>query len=118
MLGIPKYKPQFFSDAISFLNINKHYCESALHKTFSTYYVQWNTEFNEWNNDGLIIIVIDSIQYEFTAFQLSEYSMTINTIDLSKKLDWYGADDEIPLIWKEAPFDQFNVLKGKLMIFF
>ena len=44
--------------------------------------------------------------------------MTINTIDLSKKLDWYGADDEIPLIWKEAPFEQFNVLKGKLMIFF
>ncbi|WP_162819922.1 hypothetical protein [Kordia sp. SMS9] len=113
MLGIPKYKPQYFSHAIPFLKKNKHFLLHVLDKKISNYYVQWNTEFNEWNADGPIILIIDEIQYEFTAVQLCDYSMTINKIDLSKKLDWYGAGDEMPLIWKESAFNHLNIIQGK-----
>ncbi len=45
MLGIPKYNPKYFSDAISFLKKNKDFLLQALDKKINSYYLQWNTEF-------------------------------------------------------------------------
>lgn len=75
-----------------------------------SYYVQWETNEDAWNKDGPIILQIAQNQYEFTAYQLDEYSLTINTIDRTQKLDWYRSGDEMPLIWKKNPFEEINVV--------
>ena len=61
----------------------------------------WDEKENEWFPDGPVILEIDNSQYEFTANKLDEFSLTINSINLDEKLDWYGMGQEIPLSWKE-----------------
>lgn len=113
LLGIPNYSPKFFTKAHSFLEKNRDFLLHALNKKISSYYVQWNTDFDAWNEDGPIVVMIDETQYEFTAFKLEEYSITVQEIDLSKPLNWYDAGDEIPLVWRKNTFDAINPITGK-----
>lgn len=113
MLGISKYKPIFFRDSILFLNSHKETLMNLIGENISEYYVQWDTSQDEWNEDGPIILIVNDNQYEFTAYQLDMFSLTINKIDLNQKLDWYGSGDEIPLIWKKDAFENLNHILGK-----
>lgn len=73
----------------------------------------WDTNRNEWNTDGPIIFRISNKNYEFVSYKLDEFSITINTIDLSIKLDWYGMGDELPLVWKKNALTEINQHLGK-----
>lgn len=113
MLGIQKYKPIFSTTTSQFIEKHKKDLQHLIGKKVNCYYLQWETKEDRWNEDGPIILKIGKSQYEFTAFQLDEYSLTINQIDLSKELNWYGATDEIPLIWKKNAIDEMNILLNK-----
>ena len=101
MLGIPTYEPNFFDDANLFLKTQKDKFEKLIGKSISRFWVMWNEKENEWYPDGPVILEIDGDHYEFCAYQLDDFSFTLNTIDLRDKLDWYGMGDELPLSWKE-----------------
>lgn len=113
MLGIKNYKPNYFTNAIAFLNAHKNKLLSIKGKRIDAYYLQWDLKEDEWNKDGPIILLIDEQQYEFTAFQLDQYSLTINQIDISNPLDWYGAGTEFPLEWRKNPMEEINKVLGK-----
>ena len=113
MLGIKKYQPNFSTTAAQFLDQHKDELKALIGKQIDHYFLQWETNENTWNADGPIILKIGTSQYEFTAFQLDEYSLTINKINLSEKLDWYGAGDEMPLIWNKNPIREINELLNK-----
>ncbi|UUC45135.1 hypothetical protein [Flavobacterium cerinum] len=101
MLGIPNYKPNFHTSAADFKNAFNATLFELIGKRIEKFWVMWNTKQNEWFNDGPIVLEIDGKRYEFTAFQLDEFSLTIDTFNLKDKLDWYGMGDDLPLIWKE-----------------
>lgn len=113
MLGIKGYKPNFSTSAIEFINKHKSDLQHLIGKKIKCYYLQWETKENSWNEDGPIILEVDKVQYEFTAYQLDEFSLTLNKINLSNKLDWYGAKDEMPLVWKKNPINELNVCLDK-----
>lgn len=113
MLGIKEYKPNFSTTTSQFIDKHKDELQYLIGKQINSYYLQWETNGNAWNTDGPIILNIGTNQYEFTAFKLDEYSLTINEIKLSEKLDWYGAEDEMPLIWKKNPINEINILLNK-----
>lgn len=112
MLGISKYQVNLFDDALLFEEANKKALLETLGYGIDRYYVQWHTDRDEFNEDGLIVLIINDKQYEFTAFQL-DYSLTVDQIDLSKELDWYGAGAEMPLWWKMNAFENVNSILGK-----
>ena len=112
MLGIKNYKLNIFEDTQALKKRYPILFEDLISKSVYTYYVQWHTDRNEWNTDGPIVLIIDNTQYEFTAHQL-DYSLTINTINLSEKLDWYGSGDEMPLVWKKNAFEHTNTILNK-----
>jgi len=112
MLGITKYQINLFDNALLFEEANKKALLETLGCCIDRYYVQWHTDRDEFNEDGPIILIINGNQYEFTAFQL-DYSLTINKIDLSGKLDWYGSGAEMPLVWKKNAFNEINTILGK-----
>lgn len=101
MLGITTYKPNFFDDANLFLNTHKDKFEKLIGKPISRFWVMWDEKENERNPYGPVILEIDNDNYEFCAYRLDDFSFTLNTIDLTEKLDWYGMGDEMPLSWKE-----------------
>lgn len=115
MLGIKGYKPNFSTTTSQFIDKHKEELQKLIGEQIGCYYLQWETRESQWNEDGPIILQIGLNQYEFTAFKLDEFSLTINEINLSEKLDWYGADDEMPLIWKKNPINELNtILNGKI----
>ena len=101
MLGIPTYEPNFFNDADLFLKTQKDKFEKLIGKPIARFWVMWDENENEWYPDGPVILEIDGDNYEFCAYQLDDFSFTLNKIDLTGKLDWYGMGDELPLSWNE-----------------
>jgi hypothetical protein len=116
MLGIPTYKPKFHNSAVSFkIEFDKTLSE-LIGKNIDRFWVMWETKENEWQADGPIILEIDGKRFEFTAYQLDEFSLTINSFELTDKLDWYGMGSEMPLIWKENGKAELTKNLGKLII--
>ncbi|WP_162051335.1 hypothetical protein [Pontibacter pamirensis] len=88
MLGIPSYAPKFFYDVELFKRTFQETLQNLIGKTITRFWVMWDDMENEWYPDGPVILEIDNNRYEFTAYQLDELSLTINTINLDEKLDW------------------------------
>jgi len=101
MYGIPNYKPNFHYEAESFFNEFNEALSILIGKKISRFWIMWDVNHNEWLKDGPVILEIDGDKFEFNNSGMSEFSLTINAIDLNIKLDWYGSGDEMPLIWKE-----------------
>ena len=101
MLGISTYKPNFHSTAESFKKEFDRILSEVIGKKIERFWVMWDTKENERLADGPIVLEINEKRFEFTAYQLDEFSLTINSFELTEKLDWYGMGDEMPLIWKE-----------------
>lgn len=101
MFGITTYEPNFFDDANLFFKTQKDKLGKLIGKSISRFWIMWDEKENEWYPDGPVILEIDGNNYEFCAYQLDDFSFTLNTIDLAEKLDWYGMGDELPLNWKE-----------------
>lgn len=112
MLGIRDYEPNFFREADTFNKVLGDTLLKLIGKPVDDYWLMWETKENEWYNDGPVILKIDNRQFEFTAHQLDEFSLTVNQIDLNQKLDWYGAGDEIPLIWKSKCHSAIDQIIG------
>ena len=116
MLGIPTYKPKFHNSAESFkIEFDKTLSE-LIGKNIDRFWLMWETKENEWQTDGPIILEIDGDRFEFTAYQLDEFSLTINSFELTEKLDWYGMGSEMPLIWKENGNSELTKNLGKPIV--
>lgn len=101
MLGIPNYKPQYLINPETFYENFHTQLTRLIGKTIDRFWIMWDDRRNEWHPDGPIIIEIEGINFEFSANECVEFSLTINDINLKEKLDWYDMGDELPLSWKE-----------------
>ena len=101
MLGISKYNPKFHTTAESFKSEFNQILSELIGKRIERFWVMWETKESEWLTDGPIVLEIDGKRFEFTAYKMDEFSLTINSFELTDKLDWYGMGTEMPLIWKE-----------------
>ena len=101
MLGISTYKPNFHTSAKKFKNEFDQILFGLIGKKIERFWLMWDVKENEWLADGPVILEIDGKRFEFTVYQIAEFSLTINSFELSDKLDWYGSGNEMPLIWKE-----------------
>lgn len=115
MLGIPSYKPKFHRNGKSFKNEFEKTLTELIGKKIERYWLMWNLNENEWLADGPVVVEINGQRFEFTAYQLDDFSMTVNSFELSEKLDWYGSGDEMPLAWKENPKTELNKNLNKVV---
>ena len=116
MLGISSYKPNFHSTAESFKKEFDRILSEVIGKKIEHFWVMWDTKENEWLTDGPIVLEINGKRFEFTAYQLDEFSLTINSFELTEKLDWYGMGDEMPLVWKKNGKSELNKNLNKEII--
>lgn len=113
MLGIPNYEPYFYNNTDTFIKVFGDQLLDTIGLTLDDYWLMWQTIENERYNDGPVILKIANRQYEFTAYQLDEFSITVDQIDLNEKLDWYGLGDDLPLTWKNQADVDMNKLIGR-----
>jgi hypothetical protein len=112
MPGIQKYKPNFFQEAGAFNKVHGNTLSALIGKSIDDYWLMWKTKEDEWLSDGPVILKINNRQFEFTVYQLSDFSLTIDQIDLDQQPDWYGAGDEIPLTWKSHSSSDIDKILG------
>lgn len=113
MLGIPDFEPNFFNRTDTFIKVFHDQLAKTIGLTLEDYWLMWHTVEDDWYNDGPVVFKIANRQFEFTAYKLDEFSLTFDQIDLNKKLDWYGAGDDIPLVWKNKGNADINKLIGR-----
>lgn len=113
MFGIENYEPIFFDKVEIFKKVLGSQLSKAIGKTIDDYWLMWDSQENRWFQDGPVILKISNRQFEFTANKLDEFSLTFDQIDIGKKLDWYGLDDDLPLIWKNQAKADMNKLIGR-----
>ena len=101
MLGISTYQPKFYSNAEHFKNAFNKTLSALIGKSIERFWIMWDTKAGDWLADGPVILEIDGKRFEFTVYQLDEFSLTIDSFKLTDHLDWYGMGNEKPLIWKE-----------------
>ena len=101
MLGISSYNPKFHTTAESFIEEHKNVLLELIGKKINRFWIMWKTKDDIWMTDAPIVVDIENKRYEFTAYKLDEFSLTINSFELNEKLDWYGMGNEMPLEWRE-----------------
>lgn len=99
MLGIPNYDPRFYSDTQEIVNELGKELIRFIGKSISCVWIVWNGKTNEVFKSCPVILIIEGNQLEICCYEIDQISITINKIDMSQKLDWYGADD-LTLYWK------------------
>ncbi len=115
MLGILDYEPELFDTTETFINSFYDKLIKTIGSTLEDYWLIWKIRDNEWLSDGPVILKINNTQFEFTAFQL-QFGLTIDKIDLTNKLDWYGSGDELPLIWNNKSNKGIDNLLGRKIL--
>ncbi|TCI90674.1 hypothetical protein [Tenacibaculum sp. M341] len=101
MLGIESFNPKFYRKASYFKNDFQKVLKNLIGNKIDTFWLMWNVSQDEWLADGPVVLEINGDRLEFTAYQLDDFSLSINSFELTEKLDWYGMGDEMPLKWKE-----------------
>lgn len=90
MLGIAKYKPNFFDDANLFLKTQKDKFEKLIGKSISRFWIMWDEKEDEWYPDGPVILEIDNDNYEFCAYQLDDIQAMFDELFSMESLGFSG----------------------------
>ena len=110
---MPPHNLHFFDNAERFVEAFQGSLSQIIGSKLEDYWLSWDIEADEWNNDMPVILKIAGTQFEFTVRNLDELSLTFGQIDLSKKIDWYGSGDEFPLEWRNKSNEAVNKLIGR-----
>jgi hypothetical protein len=112
MFGIANYNPHFYSETQNIINDLGPRLTKLIGKNITDVWVVWDNKADEWFEDCPVILNIEEMQLEICTSELDKLSITFNEIDMSKKLDWYGADD-LMLQWKKNELSEQILVKNK-----
>lgn len=104
------FQPNAFTDLAAFYNAAKPTLSLLLHKEMTEYWLLSDAGGQCWFSHVPVVIIIDGIQHELTAFEQNGFSLTVNQIDLTSKHDWYALGRLIPLEWKKNYYHDVNQL--------
>ncbi len=114
MLGIESYNPKFYTETGDiFTELNEAFGK-LIGKVISEVWVAYDINENEWFKDCPVVLKIDDMQVEICAYKMDELAITLNSINMSEKLNWYDMED-FELEWRMNVFpDLLTILNKKI----
>ncbi len=95
-LGIKNYNPSFCEDTDQLLTNHKESLVRLHGEQILGIWILWNLTEDDWYSSTPIVVKTNSIQVEFCANKINEYSITYNSIDIECQVDPADmGDDEI-----------------------
>jgi len=85
-------------------------------KTIDGYLLLCDTRDNEWNKDAPAILIINGKHFEFTAYQIDYFNMTVDAVDLNTPTDWYADGDREYYAWKPNLISWVNKIIGRRIL--
>ncbi len=114
MLGIESYNPKFYTETGDIVAELNEAFQTLIGKVISEVWVVYDINENKWFKDCPVILIIDGMQVEISAYKIDELAITFNSISMSEKLNWYDMDD-FKLEWRKNAFsDILAVLNKKI----
>jgi len=113
---ISNYEPILFESRQEFLAVYQDALLNLIGKTIDSYFLLCDERDHEWNKDAPTILQIDGRHYEFTAFQIDYFDMTIDEVDFRAKIDWYAEEDREYFSWKQNYLSWVNKVIGRRIL--
>lgn len=112
MFGITNYKPTFYSSIDLFLAEQGLVLEKMIGEKITAIWTVHNTKTNEHWVDCPIVIQLNDNQFEFNALYDNSITITWNSIDLSKEINWFNSSD-LTLEWRMNKGQQSKNIIGQ-----
>jgi hypothetical protein len=91
-LGAKGYTPVFFEDREEFVSYNQALLDSLIGERLHRVWIVWSLEHDEAWMDSPVVFEVSEFQLELCCFNLDEFSVTKNSIDIKSGPIWYGDD--------------------------
>lgn len=109
MLGIENYNPKFFSSTTDIITELSQKLRNLVGKKLLDVWIVIDTNDNTCFKDCPVVLNIEGTQLELCNYKTDELAITFNTIDLSKKINWYDIDD-FKLEWRKEPLSELSAV--------
>ncbi|ELS32500.1 MULTISPECIES: hypothetical protein [Pseudanabaena] len=113
--GIRSYQPKWSDSATELLGLISRI--PLIGSQVQALWSLWDEENDEWFNDAPVVICTQENQLEFCANKLNEFSISLDSINLSVPVYW--CEDEDPdtksFRWVQQRNPEFRDLVGKLI---
>jgi len=113
---IANYEPVLFATRREFLAVYHEALLNLIGKTLDGYLLLYDERDNEWNKDAPAILLIDGKRYEFTAFQMDYFNLTIDAVDLKAEIDWYAEEERQYIAWRKNVIKWVNTIIGRRIL--
>ncbi len=113
---ISNYEPVIFKTRREFLVVYHSILLNLIGKTIEGYLLLHDVRDNEWIRDAPAILIIGGQRYEFTAFEIDYFNMTVDAVDLETVIDWYTDKDRQFFTWRQNGIKWINRIIGRRII--
>lgn len=113
---ISNYEPVMFESRREFLAVYHDALLNLIGKTLDGYLLLYDERDNEWNKDAPAILIIDGKHYEFTAFQMDYFNLTIDKVDMKTEIDWYTEEERRYITWRKNAIKWVNKVLGRRIL--
>ena len=108
-------RPNFVdsSDAVIELHGDeiRSFCGSAL----TDAWIAWDLKHDEWFNDEPVILRFGNRNFEASFNQLSQFAMTIDSVDITAPPNWMDCFDGMPLAWRNNAHESLKRTIGNTL---
>ncbi len=113
---VPNYEPKMFATRREFLAVYHESLLNLIGQTLDGYLLLYDKRTDEWNKDAPAILLIGGKRYEFTAFEIVYFNMTIDMVDLDVGTDWYDEEEREYFVWEKNHIGWVNKVVGRRIL--
>ncbi|GAA3250239.1 hypothetical protein [Nonomuraea helvata] len=107
--GIPGYRPEWLSGQSAITTAHGVRLAHLTGRRLTRALLVWDLDQDEWFADCPILLDFDGEQVEINHWKFDELSITWNTIDPKRALDW----PDFHLAWRDDASDELTALVGE-----
>ncbi|GAA4198970.1 hypothetical protein [Microbispora amethystogenes] len=109
LLGIPGYRPVWLSRRKEIMTAHGLKLAHLASRRLTRALVVWDLDEDKWFADCPVLLDFEGEQIEITHWKFDEVSITWNTIDPARALDW----PDFRLAWRDDIPDELTALIGQ-----
>ncbi|GAB2941201.1 hypothetical protein ACFMQL_14045 [Nonomuraea fastidiosa] len=107
--GVPGYRPEWLSDRRAITATHGARLARLTGRRLTRALLAWDLDADEWFTNCPILLNFEGEQVEINHWKFDEVSITWNTIDPERGLDW----QDFHLEWRDDAIDELTALVGQ-----
>lgn len=110
MFGIESYNPEFYTSVADIFSAYRSTLLDLIGRKIKSVWVAWDCLNDCWFSDHPIVMNIEGQQLELCNSGLDRLAVSMNTIDLSRRICW--SDNNSIQEWRKDALPEFIAVKG------